>query len=185
METILIDLDGTLADWQSAFNAELNELSEEAFLAGTPGVYDVFHGREKYKSEVDSVMNRRGFYSDLAPIEGAVEAIHEMLDEILPVCILSKPWLPNPDCVAEKIGWLEKYFGKRLERRALFFQDKTMVAGRMLIDDIPAVAPGSFEPVWEHVYFTQPYNKNISGKRRLDGWADWRSLFSIEEKSWS
>ena len=51
-------------------------------------------------------------------------------------------------------------------------------AGHMIIlVDKPNI-DGIMVPIWEHVIYTQPYNKNVPGKRRLT-WMDYQAVLGI------
>ena len=73
------------------------------------------------------------------------------------------------------------HLGKSWVDRIILTRDKTLVRGDILLDDAPQAKGSSLEPVWEHVYFDQPYNRpGVSdadpSRRRLVAWKDWRSL---------
>ena len=62
--------------------------------------------------------------------------------------------------------------------RIILTRDKTLVRGDILLDDAPLAKGSSLEPVWEHVYFDQPYNRPGASdadpsRRRLVAWKDW------------
>ena len=46
-------------------------------------------------------------------------------------------------------------------------REKTLAQGDFLIDDIYQ-GGGVVKPSWEQVYFTQPYNEELKGKRITD-----------------
>lgn len=173
----LIDSDGVIANWGSAW-----DLHAEAYVhLGLPLTadqtrFDLYYGlTDEGKAAVTAIMNKPGFYRSLEPIEGAVEALNAMINEGHQVDIVTSPWIKNETCASDKLAWIEQHFGEGWGKRMTITSDKTLVRGDVLIDDKPEIT-GKYDPLWEHVYFTQPYNKNLNHNRRLDSWADWRSL---------
>jgi 5'-nucleotidase len=114
-------------------------------------------------------------------IEGAVAALNEMVAGGIDVRLCSSPLSSSPCCVMEKVEWAVAHLGKSWVDRIILTRDKTLVRGDILLDDAPLAKGSSLEPVWEHVYFDQPYNRPGASdadpsRRRLVAWKDWRSL---------
>ena len=61
--------------------------------------------------------------------------------------------------------------------RIILTRYKTLVVGDILIDDRPELT-GIKSPTWEHVLFDQPYNKAVTGKRRLN-WQNYQKVLGI------
>ncbi len=172
----LIDQDGVLADWDAQFQIDLADLKadlpEDYF---TRTVFDLFIGlSDDLAAEVTHRMDRPGFYADLAPIPGCAEALNRMLELGIPTFICTSPWLANPTCAGEKLDWVERHIGAGWAQRTILTRDKTLIRGSVLVDDKDYIH-GSVEPTWEHVFFTQRYNRHLPG-RRLDSWENWGSV---------
>jgi len=77
-----------------------------------------------------------GFYANLAPLNGAVEAIETIYEsnEYEP-WILTAPSLVNPMCYTEKRVWVENYIGMKMVERLIISPDKSLLKGDYLIDD--------------------------------------------------
>jgi len=177
---ILIDQDGPLADfeqgfinkWQSLFPGEFFIPLEER---------TTFYIRQQYPKnlieKVDSVYSAPDFFRNLPPTKGAIEAINKLLSLGHDVRICTSPLSHYENCVLEKFEWVEKHFGRQFTKRMILTKDKTMVRGDLLIDDKPEIN-GVFKPVWEHIIFDRPYNKNKSEKRRLT-WNNLEEILSI------
>ena len=78
------------------------------------------------------------------------------------------------NCVLEKYHWVSEHLGPDWINNIILTRDKTIVRGDILIDDIPE-PKGIEKPEWEHVLFDSPYNRHITGKRRMT-WDNWRSI---------
>ena len=84
----------------------------------------------------------------------------------------------QPMNVADKMIWVQKHLGKEWLKRVIITSDKTLVRGRVLIDDKMDIT-GSAKPAWEHVLFAQPFQTHFPPKPRqrvLRHWGDWRAL---------
>ncbi|ELW68324.1 5'(3')-deoxyribonucleotidase, cytosolic type [Tupaia chinensis] len=88
------------------------------------------------KDKVASVYEAPGFFLDLEPIPGALEAMREM--SAMPdteVFICTSPLLKYDHCVVEKYRWVEQHLGPEFVERIILTRDKTVVLGDLLIDD--------------------------------------------------
>jgi len=56
-------------------------------------------------------------------------------------------------------------------------KDKTLIIGDILIDDKPEIK-GISTPNWEHIIFDQPYNKNITNKKRIN-WDNFKEVLGV------
>lgn len=173
---ILIDQDGVLADfeqgvrehWQNKFTKPLPILPSERkhfYLA---------HDLPQYRDELYEIYSSKGFFANLPPISGAINALHELLNAGHDVRICTAPISAYQNCVAEKFMWVEKHLGKDWTNRIILTKDKTWVRGDILIDDKPDIT-GSLTPMWTHWVYDQPYNRHLTDKTRIswenkEGW---------------
>lgn len=127
---IYIDLDGVIADFDKA-------RWEHPLCNQTP-----------FKGRPDRIPN---IYRDLEPIEGALDAVNQLLDnELLDIYILSTaPW-DNPDAWTHKRLWVEKYFGKKIRKRLILCHHKHLLIGDYLIDDRRFNGASEFTGQWIH-----------------------------------
>jgi len=176
MATILVDMDGVIADWGRAYSESLDAFGHEAKEIPRHHQQTTFNlhaGRSDRELEIiEQVMIETGFYFRLEPIEGAIEALNQMLDYGHDVRIVTSPWVANLTCASDKINWIAKHYGGDWPSRVVITTDKTLVHGDYLIDDKPEVK-GSMIPKWEHILFDQPYNKTITDRQRITDWIDW------------
>ena len=168
---ILVDMDGVLADWEAHFLAEWRRLHPDKPWIPL-GERRAFYASSEYPPEAMDVPRREGFYRDLPPVGGAIDAIAAMKVSGVDVVICTAPMSNHPTCAQEKFAWVAQYLGREWVDRIVIAKDKTFVRGDVLIDDRPDVV-GAFVPTWEHVLFDAPYNARVTGKRRMT-WETWR-----------
>ncbi len=177
---ILVDQDGPLADFQKGFL--------EKWRARFPNEFFVplhqrknFYVRDDYPEnlcdKVENIYCEPGFYLNLQPVKGSVEAVNAMLELGHDVRICTSPLSRYENCVLEKYQWVEKYFGKDFTKRIILSKDKTIIQGHFLIDDKPIIKDAE-KAEWEHIIYDCSYNRNVKGNRRLT-WKNWRSVLSI------
>ncbi|KAI4533912.1 hypothetical protein MG293_016931 [Ovis ammon polii] len=140
---VLVDMDGVLADFEAGLL--------RGFLQRFPGEPHVpleerrgFFAREQYRAlrpdladKVASVYEAPGFFLDLEPIPGALEALREMNDmQDTQVFICTTPLMKYDPCVPEKVRLPQRSTGK------LSFRSSDLLKETM--GDIP----GSSEYRW-------------------------------------
>ncbi|XP_075846182.1 5'(3')-deoxyribonucleotidase, cytosolic type isoform X3 [Microtus pennsylvanicus] len=139
---VLVDMDGVLADFESGLL--------QGFRRRFPGEPHVpleqrrgFLASEQYRAlrpdlaeKLASVYEAPGFFLNLEPIPGAVDALREMNDmQDTEVFICSSPLRKYDHCVGEKYRWVEQNLGPQFVERIILTRDKTVVMGDLLIDD--------------------------------------------------
>ena len=110
---IYIDIDDTLADFKGAV--------EKAKLVNPAMPFP----QAEY-----------GFYSNLIPLNGAIEAVKWFVnsDTFIPY-LLTAPSVLNPMSYTEKRIWVEKHLGMDMVQRLIICSDKSLLKGTYLIDD--------------------------------------------------
>jgi 5'-nucleotidase len=112
---IYIDMDDVLCDYSGA---------HAAALANHP--------------EIQFPQSQYGFYANLSPIEGAMDAANALYDsDRYEPYILTAPSIKNPLCYTEKRVWVERYLGMRYVERLIISPNKALLIGDILIDDQP------------------------------------------------
>ncbi len=109
---IYIDMDNTLCNYAHAHQKSLEKEPE------------IIYPQSQY-----------GFFANLEPIKGAVEAFH-ILGQKFEVYILTAPSYLNPMCYTEKRVWVEKYLGAAATPYLIICKRKGLLKGDFLIDDI-------------------------------------------------
>jgi len=172
---ILVDMDGVTADFErGVLEGYKNAHPDKPFIPLEQRT--TFYVKNQYPPKLRPLVERiylsQGFYLGLSPIKGALEALSELLERGDQVYITTSPLLENPFCIQEKYDWVIKYLGKDWAKRMIVTKDKTIIPGDYLIDDKPEVE-GNQQPSWEHILFSQPYNRDTTNKRRLNDWSNW------------
>jgi 5'-nucleotidase len=177
--TILVDMDGVIADYSKAHlekvagrlphlvpyieDARLSWRSEERFP-------------EEHRDAVEALALEPGFFENLEPIEGGLEAVRALMDAGHDVRICTAPKKIHTYCVPEKYNWIKKHLGQEYVERIIMTRDKTLTQGDLLIDDKPEIT-GAGTPQWEHIVFDRPYNKHVP-QRRID-WTNYREVLGL------
>lgn len=181
MSVILVDQDGVIASWGAGYGRSLDRYGEPAARIprhADQRTFNLHEGRTPEESAIiDAVMVEPEFYANLDPIPGAMQALKAMLKAGHDVRIVTSPWVSNPTCASDKLNWIVRHYGFHWGARVIITADKTLVRGDYLIDDKPEVT-GSQTPTWEHIYFTQPYNEHLEGRRRITNWDEWESILA-------
>ncbi len=184
---ILFDLDDTVAHFRRRFDALRAE--HYPLLTGIPELdkhasFNLWQGRTPEEIlAIDALMNHTGFYRDLEPYEGAIDAVHEAISMGHDVFFLSAPWVTNPTGASDKYAWVEEHFGLDLAKKLILSRDKTIVAGDVLFDDKHPI-PNKHLASWTQVFVDAPYNRDQPGYRILDWTTDeWKNVLEeIEEE---
>ena len=180
LRTILFDQDGVLANYTKGhLDAIAREFPELRRLA----VSDITrfetsdHFPASYRSQIEAITLRPGFFRNLEPMEGALDALKQLLADEYDVRICTAPKKIFDNCVAEKFAWVKHYLGQKFVERIVLTRDKTLVHGDILVDDKPEVT-GVCTPAWRHVLYDQPYNRHVWGKDRLT-WENYKEVLGL------
>lgn len=112
-KVIYIDMDDTLCDYASAHQLAL-----------------------KLHPEIQFPQSQPGFFHDLLPIKGGVEAMRQLLtSQYYDPFILTAPSVMNPLCYTEKRTWVEAHLGMDYVHRLIISPRKDLLKGGFLIDD--------------------------------------------------
>jgi 5'-nucleotidase len=176
---VLIDMDGVIADFEQGVIDGLRRFYSEVPII-PKRERKIFHVDEQYPREyqplVRSVYQLPGFYRNLKPIVGSLEALAD-LEKNHDIRICTSPLTVYHNCVLEKYEWVENNLGESWVKRIMLMKDKTLANGDILIDDKPNIT-GSISPSWEHILYSAPYNQEIKNRRRLN-WHNYNNVIKI------
>lgn len=177
---ILVDMDDVIADFNKGFLDKWKEKYPDKPYVPLEEI-TTFHFEESYPEElrplIKDIYRAPGFIKSLEPMEGGLEALKELEKLVDNVFICTSPLKSYTNCVLEKYEWVDMYLGKEWVNKIVLTRDKTLVNGDILIDDNPKIK-GALTPKWEHVLYSQPYNKNETSKRRLT-WKNWKEVLEL------
>lgn len=180
---ILVDMDGVIVDFEKRFFDRWRFLHPEKPYIDLR-TRTLFYIKDEYPKEyrefVKAIQEEQGFFENMEPIPGGIEALHEMKEQGHQVFICTSPLTKYENCVGEKFAWVDKHLGRKWVPRVVLTSDKTIVQGDVLIDDRPEIVGVEKHPAWEHILYDQSYNRNVEGRRRLT-WENWKEV--LFEKS--
>lgn len=184
---IIIDMDHTKVNFPKSFDRKMHEIVPPEILAkrNINGymIEDIFPDTE-YHKPLNDIITEEGFFLNMEPIDGAIEAVKEMEDEGFCIRVCTVPHPNSEFCINEKVAWIRKYLGEDFVRRIIFTYDKTLIYGDILIDDKPEIVGYNQSPSWTHVMFDAQHNKHLEPDYRLSDWKDWREvIYPILQKS--
>lgn len=143
-EDLFFDMDGVLAN----FHGKINNLLLPTDIKQNANILIEGHpDREPFVERFESIP---GFYRDLEPIKGAIEAFKK-LSEHYNVFVLSTASWGNPSCFTDKRLWVEEHLGEYAHKRLILTHHKNQHSGRALIDD--RTKNGAAEFQGEHIHF--------------------------------
>lgn len=176
---ILVDQDGPLAHFELGFIQNWRRQYPNEFFVPLEQ-RRTFYLRDEYpeelKDKVEAIYFAPGFYINLPPVPGGIEALKTLASLGHDVRICTSPLGQYENCVLEKYRWIEKHLGRDFTKKIILSKDKTIIRGQLLIDDKPEIE-GSGKAEWEHVVFDCPYNRRVN-KKRLN-WKNYREVLGV------
>jgi len=177
---ILVDMDGVVAKFNDAIADEWDKLYpnypaiRDGRLWRTDENYSQVYG--KWSSEaVINIYYKKGFFLNLAPYPGAVDALKAMKAAGHDVFFCTSPVSQYEYCTVEKYQWVEKLFGLDWTKQIILTRDKTIISADYLIDDKPNITGLCNPPLWKQVLYNQSYNRD-SNLPRIVSWNDWENV---------
>ena len=126
MKRVFIDMDNVLVDFQSG----LDQVSEEV--------------KAEYAGRLDEIP---GLFAKMKPMEGAVEAVHELQKQYDLFILSTAPW-KNPSAWSDKVEWVTKYLDDVFHKRLIISHRKDLCQGDYLIDDRGKNGTSEFAGEW-------------------------------------
>jgi 5'-nucleotidase len=170
--TLLLDMDGPLANFDSAFWELCHGHGWEMDIDGpaAPGVARFMS--DNVVRPADRKASRRsvaqsGWFRSLPVVDGAIDGVED-LNSHFDIWVCTKPLEANPTCRDEKAAWLAEHI-PWLEKRLIICPQKSLCTGAILLDDAPSLRCMAVAD-WSPVIFPAPYNGATSKWGHLPRW---------------
>ena len=112
------------------------------------GVLADYNGKANYKDNPEK--EATGFFAELEPIEGAVDAFKKLSEHYDCYILTTAPW-SSPIAASEKRIWVENHLGDYGFKRLMTSHHKHLHIGDYLIDDRTVNGAGEF--TGKHIHF--------------------------------
>lgn len=132
MEVLFVDMDNVLVN----FEWGVEQLSDKE--------------KEACDHEYDEIP---GFFRDLPPIDGALEAYQELSSQYDTYLLSTASW-HNPSAWKDKLLWVQEHLPETGYKRLNLSHHKNLSHGDYLIDD--RTVNGAAEFMGEHIHFGEP-----------------------------
>ena len=152
MQIILIDLDNTVANWNQHLQDKLSKQDIHINIFNRK-YYDIYKSFPKYTQQIKNIIDKKGFYKELKPIQYSIQTIQQLMQHNT-VFFVTSPPKHNSWSFYEKVEWVQKYFNTK---NIIITYDKTLVKGDILIDDKPTIE-GCTNKDYKHIIYKQSYN---------------------------
>jgi 5'-nucleotidase len=179
-QTVLVDMDGVLADFNGNLYAMLSASSPEVVLPERQTEFYLDHMLPpEHRLIVKEIISQSGFFIDLEPIDGAKDGWAKLLELGYLPRVCSAPLRKNETSVPDKKAWLEEHFvplfGSSVIDLAIFDKQKWLHPGIALIDDRPDPNYKNYQDIraaWQHIVYDYPYNALSNAPHRMMSWQD-------------
>jgi 5'-nucleotidase len=180
---LLVDMDGPIAHFEQAVYEHMAGMPWTIELADRNFGWVANDYADRFGPDAEQIVRdlcgTAGFFENLPAVEGAADALNELVDRGVNVRVCTSPALWNPTCASAKLEWLEREIGEGWAQRCIITKDKTLARGTYLIDDKPIV-DGSEAPQWRHILWQTAYNTQPQlADRYAARMADWSEVWDI------
>ena len=164
-QTILVDMDGVLADvYQSYFKyikETRNEILTEADCMGKE--------ERTMFPDIITMLTNNHFFRHVPVMKDSIDGLRYLNNKYNVVIVSSATEFPN--CMDDKQAWLNEHFPFIAWQQMIFCGSKTHVRGDIMIDDHPKNL-SHFDG--KRIIFNQPHNSLIkdSSYIRVNGWKE-------------
>ena len=160
--TLLLDMDGPLADFDQRFweLCQQNDWPLDIDSLDDPGRHRFMTDNltfPQHRRAARNVINDTNWFAYLPVTEGATEGVPELMEHF-DVWVCTKPLEANRWCRDDKAMWIARHFPGLLDR-LIITPNKGLVHGDVLLDDAPKASWIVDETTsWQAVIFPAPFN---------------------------
>lgn len=136
LKRVMVDMDETIVNLTDPWFDILNEQAGTSFTRDDVNMYDCVKFYEPYLSEEEVLkpFYKPGFWLELPPLDGAIDAIKILAASGYNVFILSSPWY-SQYCAWEKTLWVEKHLKFLGPNRLILTRNKYLIDADYFVDD--------------------------------------------------
>jgi 5'-nucleotidase len=166
---ILVDLDGVAADFYgsvlSIYNREFGDSLTREDIVSWELSSDIF--TKTTTKHLNGYFDRRNFWTDLKPMDGAVESLKYLHSQGHDLMVVTAVPLNSRECCYEKLVWVEEHLPFIGHANFCAVMRKSAVRGDILFDD----GPHNIEafPALTCVMDTA-YNRGVKSDFRVKSW---------------
>lgn len=168
---IIIDMDDTIAETTSTWQARLKE------KYGVDPVKEIteYNMKKFYPTLTDDqvygIIREPDFFRILPPIEGAQEAIQDFISRGWDVRLGTVLHPDTKHGYVAKLEWVEEYLPDLAGKTIVFGgHDKTLIWGNILVDDHPKHIEGFRGEI--PIIFDRPWNRELEKRLRATNWKE-------------
>jgi 5'-nucleotidase len=121
---VLLDMDGTIVDWDQGF---LNQWRGRSYIDRGKSYRMEECVDPALQAEAVQLIYSKGLFENLPPMDGAIDAINEMLDMGLKIFLCTAPIMKSAYCAQEKINWVRDHLGDEWLDKLIMTVDKVSV----------------------------------------------------------
>lgn len=169
---ILLDQDEVLAKWNARILEWFNQ--DEGTAWREEDIVDAWEMEKTLgptaKHFIRSCMRWPEFYTNLDPVEGAIDGVKKLMDDGHDVIIVSS--VPKQAGIAYhgKLQWLREKMPFFPLDNFIAAKRKTLVIGDVLLDDGPHNIEDFVKAGRDVVIMDRPHNRKIKGPHRIRHW---------------
>lgn len=172
--TVAFDADGVIYEFEQPYIAFHNRCNPDLPpVVGPFERFDVGYNQPEKVQEALQVSMDQLDWSELKPFPEALAVIPVLIEVGLDLSIATSHRVTNTYSPAAKVYQFHHDFNGYFDDRIQIGLDKTRVVADFLVDDKPEVK-GKLNPMWEHIRFTQHYNRDLPGIHVV-----WETMFEV------
>lgn len=172
--TVAFDADGVIYDFDNPYLAHHNRSNPNLPpVTGPFESFDVGYGQPEEVAQALEVSMQTLDWSELSPYPEALAVLPVLVEVGLDLSIATAHKVSNTYSPAAKVYQFHRDFGGYFDDRIQIGKDKTRVVADFLVDDKPEVV-GALFPMWDHIRFTQHYNRDLPGVHVV-----WETMFEV------
>lgn len=172
--TVAFDADGVIYDFENPYIAHHNRCYPHLPpVVGPFEKFDVGYGQTDEVADALQESMRTLDWSELKPYPEAFAVLPVLAEVGIDLSIATSHRVDNTYSPAAKVYQFHQDFEGYFDNRIQIGIDKTRVVADFLVDDKPEVT-GALEPMWEHIRFTQHYNRDLPGIHVV-----WETMFEV------